>query len=843
MNKYFLLTPGSQDAQAHPDSIFITDGIKYLISVADPSAIFFHVNTLRHDKSAWNYLRENADVVVLCGNSRFNATERKADWDWSLCESIESLSQQKIPVADLWAGASFHQPQKPVPEMASELFKLRKTKDILKFERNVDLKISRDQLAHEILKQSGDDVHLLPCSIWWGQAFHNIELSNKTINCISLPALNPEQHATLLTAVKRLQSHLSKDKPTYVLVHTLSEYDWVGTQCSEIPNLICINDQRSLLTFYAKVDKLVSFCVNESVSALSLGAQICQISIDTGSLALKEFGIESVPFKRIVDSEFTLNYQRSNGPAPSVVQDFVNLFSQKIINRIPAQKKGHSTNDSKLVKFFHGLGDSVYFAHSLPLYKKRGHKLKIRCRPDKHILYKPTGLEIVTTNQSDVQRHPWKHPPRTDQLYPWSNNKAAMNLSRHPMPEIGKPDELWDEYCSTQLDIEPFLSDKSRTAVNSLVAGLPKPLILLHTMGNSLPKRKNLSPEITVEFYKRILDRTSGTIILLDWDNRVPRINNKRVRHMVDDLRRFNTEELLTLMTMSDLLIGIDSGPLHMTRYTKIPAIGIWTNHFPSHFTLPRERTLHTVLRALAGEDKTRCLRIPFNIVEQTTGSEYDPVLLTDLSVRMLEEPRYLPGSLIAVDVQLQRIVEEYDQGVFGCQDYDVLLREISKRYESPVVVDTASVKPNKDSERAVTSTYLFGAFISKYGGRVESVTLREWSHKCAQLWRENFKESVRIHHDHPCSILNSLENGSVDVLYQGCVDSDCPFQTQNCVEELMTAYPKLHDHSIVVCDAAPRRKKTTNERAGLTIPWLFERGWEILHEGQLVILCKTRKN
>ncbi|QDV53287.1 glycosyltransferase family 9 protein [Gimesia fumaroli] len=520
----------------------------------------------------------------------------------------------------------------------------------------------------------------------------------------------------------------------------------------------------------------------------------------------------------------------------------------KDILQTPRRRDAHANpdpNESRPVKFFHGLGDSVYFAHSLPLYAKRGHKLKIRCRPDKHILYKPTGLEIITTNQNHVQRHPWKHPPRIDQLHPWSNNKAGMNLSRQPMPEIGEPDELWDEYCAIQLNIEPFLSDKSRAEVRLLIEELPRPLILLHTMGNSLPRRKNISPEITVELYQQLLDRTSGTIILLDWDNRVPRTSNKRVRHLTDDLRCLNTEELLTLMTMSDLLIGIDSGPLHLTRYTNTPAIGIWTHHFPSHFTLPRERTLHTVIRALAGKNKTRQLRTPFNIVEQTTGSEHEPGILADLSVRMLEKPRYLTKSLIGADVQLQKIVEEHDQRVFGHQDnhqgFDLLFEEIVKHFEAPVIVETGMIKPKENWEGATFSTYLFGAFCSKYGGRVESVTLSEWSCKFANLWRELLKKSVCVHHEHACSFLDSLDDRSIDVLYQGSIDSDRSPCAQDYMEELKSAYPKLHDHSLIAYADTPCRKDTSRRRGKLAIPWLRERGWEVLHEGHLVILCKAK--
>lgn len=54
---------------------------------------------------------------------------------------------------------------------------------------------------------------------------------------------------------------------------------------------------------------------------------------------------------------------------------------------------------------------------------------------------------------------------------------------------------------------------------------------------------------------------------------------------------------LLALMLEADLLIGVDSGPLHLSRFTDIPTVGVWMpGHYPATYTLPRPEQLNVVL-------------------------------------------------------------------------------------------------------------------------------------------------------------------------------------------------------------------------------------------------------
>ena len=214
------------------------------------------------------------------------------------------------------------------------------------------------------------------------------------------------------------------------------------------------------------------------------------------------------------------------------------------------------------------------------------------------------------------------------------------NISEPPLPFIGEKAALWDECCRTKIDICQFLPAEAVSTAERWLASLPHPVVLLHTKGNTAQNRKSLPDAIAFEFYESLLDRFDGTIILLDWDNRVPRLLSYRVRHL-EDLGPCPTETVMALLTQADLIVGVDSDPLHAARFTNIPTVGLWMpGHYPATYTLPRREQLNVVL-AEPTREWNRFKHIPWNIVEHP-GATFDPDRLADLCVQMLSSPRYL---------------------------------------------------------------------------------------------------------------------------------------------------------------------------------------------------------
>lgn len=495
-----------------------------------------------------------------------------------------------------------------------------------------------------------------------------------------------------------------------------------------------------------------------------------------------------------------------------------------------------------VIRFCHGLGDTAHFVHSLPLYTRRGYRFKIVCDANKLFLYTAAGVEAAT--DGDALNHPWEHAPngcdpQTGEF--WIGNKAAFNLSRPPMPDIGLPGELWDEYCQVQCPIGPHIPEQVRRRVEGLVAELARPLVLLHPKGNTCTECKDLGDALTVGLCKRLIDMTDGTIVLLDWDNRVPRLASYRIRHSDDDWGGLGTAEFLALVDSADLLVGIDSGPLHAARFTDTPALGVWTRHHPVTYALPRDRTLHVTLR----DPTHRFARVPFNIVECESESEFSAGALGELCVRLASPPRYLGDGQIARDVQLQHFVARTrgaESALGGYSDrhrgFDAILREATNRFDSPVIVETGAIRAEEDWAGAGFSTYLFGAYCWLRRGKLYSI---DWSPECCAVARACtavFGSAVELVQDRgrdwlarcPCQI---------DVLHLDSLDTESPEHAEENFAELQHAIHRLHDRSIVACDDTAWSAGRFIGKGAISVPWMLERGWAVLYGGHQTVLVR----
>ncbi len=254
------------------------------------------------------------------------------------------------------------------------------------------------------------------------------------------------------------------------------------------------------------------------------------------------------------------------------------------------------------------------------------------CSPDKAPLFVAAGC---TVRQGARQNHHYPNPPpatppKADEH--WSGNKIAHNLGRHPLPSIGSVAELWDELLSVKLTLEP--PEGTRKEVENFLDGMSRPLILLHPKANTSPDKKNLSDDTIKELYRGLRASTGGTVIVLDWDDRTP--PGEGVRFVSKEFRKPDVFDLFALMEFSQLLIGVDSGPLHFARFTEIPSIGVWRGHHPHQFALPHPRHVHYC--HTRHQDWNKCRRKSFQICDYD-GPEPKAEDLVALSAMVLEEP------------------------------------------------------------------------------------------------------------------------------------------------------------------------------------------------------------
>jgi len=126
------------------------------------------------------------------------------------------------------------------------------------------------------------------------------------------------------------------------------------------------------------------------------------------------------------------------------------------------------------------------------------------------------------------------------------------------------------------------------------------PVVLIHYEGNTSMERKNLPHELIRNVCERIMQ--AGCVpIILDWDNRSPVPDGKRILNPRVDLELWDgmgtgdAAVLAALTELSTLMVGVDSGPLHVAGATSTPTIGVWTGHHPLHYMALADNMIHLV--------------------------------------------------------------------------------------------------------------------------------------------------------------------------------------------------------------------------------------------------------
>jgi hypothetical protein len=175
--------------------------------------------------------------------------------------------------------------------------------------------------------------------------------------------------------------------------------------------------------------------------------------------------------------------------------------------------------------------------------------------------------------------HPWLYArPVIRPNNPTEGSKNGHNLSKPPLPFIGKPEDLWPEYLAVDLhgQAKALVAPETWERIGNQLASLPRPLILIHAKGITNPQEKNLPDELVTD----LVNQLPGTPLVMDWNCGTS----------------WTLEELFCAYELADFLIGIDSGPGHFARFTTIPALQIWDgNLHPRRFALPRDRTCHLI--------------------------------------------------------------------------------------------------------------------------------------------------------------------------------------------------------------------------------------------------------
>ena len=250
------------------------------------------------------------------------------------------------------------------------------------------------------------------------------------------------------------------------------------------------------------------------------------------------------------------------------------------------RKYENDINFNLNITFKHGLGDCAQFVTLLDLYRRRGYNIAVVYDRDKQALFDLAGFPYANQGVN----HPWLYyagfnePRPVEEAY---SNKVGMLLNKWPLPIAGIG---WEEICANHKPFNTTIDKKYIERTKRLLDHLPRPIILVHTQGVSTTNMKELPAKTVQCLYEKLLEL--GSVVELDWTGRAIKFANANFRNLHRDWGVLPLPYLFALLTLADVIIGIDSGPIHVARFFPIRKIFLGVHHYFGSVALPAPEQL-----------------------------------------------------------------------------------------------------------------------------------------------------------------------------------------------------------------------------------------------------------
>ncbi len=265
-----------------------------------------------------------------------------------------------------------------------------------------------------------------------------------------------------------------------------------------------------------------------------------------------------------------------------------------------------------LLEFRHGLGDAVqltavlaHLRHFFPDWNIQVAALQgkqscfYRLADEVHLLEQIRDRPIPVDERISLD---W-HECETDHEH-WPSTKVARCLLEvfqvAPRPE-------WMRYTIPRGARE---TQAARDYLREITGATPAarerfPVVVIHYQGNTSQSRKDLPHDLIAEVCRDAIEQGYVPVVL-DWDRRCPFVDNTRIfnpgvghplweQSRAGQARTGDAATLAALIEASALMIGIDSGPLHVAGATTTPTLGVWHQHHPVRFFDLAENVTHLV--------------------------------------------------------------------------------------------------------------------------------------------------------------------------------------------------------------------------------------------------------
>lgn len=259
-----------------------------------------------------------------------------------------------------------------------------------------------------------------------------------------------------------------------------------------------------------------------------------------------------------------------------------------------------------LLNFDHGLGDAVqltavlrHLQHYHPEWN-----IDVQTLIGKHSAYQGLCRRVYIKDRDPApccqyqQRHSLEWHENLSAEHDWPSTKVTRCLQEifqlTPIPEL----------CQYQIAISSQARQRAADYLES-ISGPPDEqgrfkVVLIHYEGNTSSEKKNLPPELVQQICEDII-RLGYVPVILDWDRRSSLPDQQRIycpdadHPLWGEIGTGDAEALAALIDVSRLMIGVDSGPLHVAAATNTPTIGVWTHHHPVHYFDLAPNVLHLV--------------------------------------------------------------------------------------------------------------------------------------------------------------------------------------------------------------------------------------------------------
>ena len=345
---------------------------------------------------------------------------------------------------------------------------------------------------------------------------------------------------------------------------------------------------------------------------------------------------------------------------------------------------GQAATRNVLLEFRHGLGDAVQLTIVLK-HLRHYHpdwNVDVAALVGKHSAYQGLCRNVMVADRDPIARSDYDHVFGLE----WHECRSG-HASRPSTKPIRCLQEVFHltpiaELCRYAMQISDRARALARGYLNSICKTGPDgqgrfPAVLIHYQGNTSSDRKDLPHEL-IRDVCAVIQRLGMVAVILDWDRRTPLADGANIHNPGADHELWggrgtgDAEVLAALIDAARLMIGVDSGPLHVAGATTTPTIGVWTHHHPVHFFDLADNVVHLVpgdhVKLAASQDcvsyftsqyrhrvyKQLHVDLPALVESMLTGQDFELLamkgFLGKLSARGFDERYYQEHKVAGLD-------------------------------------------------------------------------------------------------------------------------------------------------------------------------------------------------